>query len=609
MRYRLLGLIIFIVGFTGLYADEPVRFSASAPTTVILDKPFQLVYSVNATGKDLRAPEITNFEILAGPFESRSSSYQIVNGKATSSVSISYTYTLMAQKTGTFSIPPASIIVDGDKYTSNTLTIKVLPADEQPTEKQSRQTQTSGSSGRISSEDLFIRTTVSKSELYEQEAFLVTYKLYTLVDVNNLTKVKLPDFQGFLKQEIEQSQNKQYSYENYNGKNYATVVLYQALLYPTQVGDIQIDKANFDLIISVKNKAAVRSIFDDFFDSYSNVNRTVTAPATRINVKALPLTGKPASFSGTVGNFSMTANISGQKVGANDAVTIKLNISGSGNMKLIKNPDIKLPDGFETYDPKVVNNFKTTTSGVSGTKSIEYMFIPRIPGKYEIPSAEFSYFDIDTKTYKTLKTPAYKLEVLKGSGTENATVSGTYVNKEDVKQLGEDIRYIISSKVTFVKTTEFLYGSMLGWLMILIPLFISIILFLIFRKNVKDNSNIEYVKNRKANRIATRRLKNAAKLLAEGKKENFYEEVLKAVWLYLSDKLSIPLSSLNKGNVDTELSSKGVEAEIIGRVMEILETCEFARYAPNTGQQEMGNLYKDTEKVISLLEEKIKKKF
>ncbi|HRZ98072.1 MAG TPA: BatD family protein [Paludibacter sp.] len=609
MKHKILLFILLLLGTSGVHADEPVRFSASAPSTVIIDKPFQLVYSVNATGKDLKVADLNNFEILAGPFESRSSSYQIVNGKTSSSISISYTYTLQAPKTGTFTIPSASIIVDGTKYTSNGLSIKVLPDDESSAAKanQKPQSGSTASSQSISNDNVFIRTSVSKANVYEQEGILITYKLYTLVDVVSVNNKKMPDFNGFLKQDMEQNQNKQFSYENYNGKNYGTVVLYQVLLYPQHDGEILIDKANFEAVIRVQNRTAVRSIFDDFFDSYTNVSKDIIAPATKIIVKALPLSGKPAGYNGTVGNFALNSTISSQQVKTNEAVTLKISISGSGNMKLIKNPELKFPDGFEVYDPKANNNFKTTTAGITGTKSVEFMFIPRHPGKYEIPSAEFSYFDTKDKTYKVLRTPTYKLNVLKGDGNESATVVSNYANKEDVKQLGKDIRYIVTDEIKLKKVDESIFGTTLAWLLYIVPILVSLILFILFRKNVKDNANVEFVKNKKANRIATKRLKLALKLLNEGKKDIFYEEVLKSVWTYLSDKLSIPVSNLNKTNVETELDKKGVTSETTQKVLQVLNTCEFARYAPNSGQQEMGNLYEETIEVISKLEETIKK--
>ena len=609
MKLKIIFLSLLLLGAWGVKADEPVRFTASAPSTVILDKPFQLVYSVNASARDLRAPEITNFDVLAGPFESHSSSMQIVNGKSSSSTSVSFTYTLQAKKTGTFTIPSASITVSGQKLTSNGVSIKVLPADATVPSKSQGGGQSNQSSGgqSISNENIFIKTSVSNANVYEQEAVLVTYKLYTLADVVQCANKKMPDFNGFMKQDIEQTQNKQFSYENFNGRNYGTVVLYQVLLYPQHSGVIQIEKANFDAVVRVQNRAAARSIFDDFFDSYSNVTKSLIAPATKITVNALP-DNKPASFTGTVGRFSLNSSITAQQIKANEAVTIKVNIAGAGNMKLIKNPTIKFPEGFEVYDPKVNNNFKTTTSGVTGTKTIEYLFIPRHSGDFEIPAAEFSYFDVKERNYKTLRTPAYKLQVLKGDGNETTAVVGTsYIDKEDVKQLGKDIRYIQTDNFALTKEEDSVYGTLTCWLMYLIPLVISLMLFIFFRKQAKENANLDLVKNKKANKVAVKRLKIAQKLLKEGNKDKFYEEVLKAVWTYLSDKLSIPAASLTKDRVESELTIRGIESSITNQFIQILNTCEFARYAPNSGQQEMGNLYTETMDAISQLEELIKK--
>jgi len=605
MKRKIFLLSLLIISMSAVFADEPVRFSASAPTAVVMDKPFQLVYSINANGKDLRVPEFTNFDVLAGPFESHSQSVQFINGKSSSSVSVSYTYTIQAQKTGTFTIPSASITVDGKKVTSNGVAIKVLPADANVPASKGQGNQ--GGQASISGDNLFIRTEVSKTNVYEQEAILVTYKLYTLVDIVQCNPKNTVDFNGFMKQELDQPANKQMALENYNGRNYGTFVLYKVLLYPQHSGVIQIDKWNFEAVVRVQNKAAQRSIFDDFFDSYTNVSKYVTAPAVKINVNALPTANKPSSFNGTVGHFSLNSNITASQVKANDAVTLKMTVAGSGNMKIIKNPVIKFPDGFELYDPKVTNNFKTEASGVSGTKTIEYLFIPRHSGNFEIPSAEISYFDTQEKTYKTLRTPVYKLNVLKGEGNETQIVAGNYFDVLDVKQIGKDIRFIQTNKFKISKEEEPIFATLICWLMYLIPLLISLMLFIFFRKQVKENANISLVKNKKANKVAQKRLKLAQKLLKEGNKDSFYEEVQKATWTYLSDKLSIPVSSLTKERVEEELTELKVESIIINQFIQILNTCEFARYAPNSGQQEMGNLYIETIKVISDLEERFKK--
>jgi hypothetical protein len=407
-------------------------------------------------------------------------------------------------------------------------------------------------------------------------------------------------------EEIEQTQNKQFSYENYNGHNYGTVVLYQTLLYPQRAGTIQIGNAVFESVIRVQNQTSIHSIFDDFFDSYTNVTKNLVAPGLKITVKPLP-EDKPMVFGGAVGNFTMSSSISAQEVKENEAVTLKINIAGSGNMKLIKTPEVKFPSDFEIYDPKVTNNFKTSASGVSGTKTIEYLFIPRHSGNFEIPPVEFSYFDLRDKTYKMLRTPSYSLKVLKGSGNQNTTVVSNYNPKEDIRQINKDIRYIYTGNIRLIKTSTPIFGSTLAWLLFIIPLLVAAGLFFFFRKKVKENADIALVRNKKANKMAQKRLKLAQKLLKEGNKDAFYDEILKATWNYLSNKLSIPVASLTRETVLEELSVRGVPDELTNQLMKILNDCEFARYAPKSGQQEMGNMYEETMQVISGLEEAIKK--
>lgn len=604
MKLKLLNIIVILAVSLNVMAADPVRFSASAPSTVILDKPFQLIYSLNASGKDLKLPDLANFEILAGPFQSYSQSTEIINGKTTSSVSYSYTYTLMPQKTGTFTIPSGSIVVDGKKYTSNGVTVKVLPADDNSTKSQGNSQSNAGSKS-VSNDRIFVRAQISRTNVYEQEPILVTYKLYTLVDVVGINNVKLPDFNGFMKQDFKQDANSQLSYENYNGKNYGTIILHQVLLYPQHAGEIIIDKSSFETVLRIENQRQARSIFDDFFDSYTNVTKTLTTPASKISVKALP-SNKPANFSGIVGKVSMSSSISSTNVKTNDAITLKVVISGSGNLKMLKNPEFELPDGFESFDPKVVNNFKTSATGMSGTKTIEYMFIPRNSGEFEIPATGFSYFDTDSKQYKTLSTPAYKVNVQKGSGSDNAVATGTFINKEDVKQLAKDIRYIETDNVIPGQPTQAYIGTYLCWLFYIIPLFLGLGAFVLLRKQLRDNSDMTLMRNKKANRVAQKRLKVAKKMLTEGNKDLFYEEIMKAVWNYLSDKLNIPLANLTKENVTEELKKIGIETEKINSIIGILHTCEFARFAPSGGQNEMGNLYEETIEIISEIESSIK---
>ena len=583
-------------------ADE-VSFKASAPGQVIAGQPFQLTYSVNQRSKDLRAPEMADFDILAGPYTSQSSSTSWVNGQRTSSFSQTYTYTLVALKEGTFTIQPATITVSGTQYTSNGLKIKVLPPDETPAAEseqpaaaaQRQQQQASGA--QAGGDNIFIRTVVSKTNVHEQECILLQYKLYFAgVDVTQFTNnTKLPEFKGFLKQELEQGEI-QTQLEHYNGRNYNTAVLYQTLLYPQHSGDLKIDPAQFEAVLRVQTRAQVRSIFDDFFGSYTNVTRALTAPGMTIHAAALPK-GKPAGFSGGVGRFSLKSNISTQEVTQNEAVTLKLDISGSGNLKLLKTPAVDFPEGFEEYDPKVSNNFKNTTAGMSGTKSIEYLFIPRAAGDYTIPAVSFSYFDTQDKQYKTLTTPEYTLHVKRGAGEEQTAVVSNYVNKEDIRQLGTDIRYI-SPEMHIRKDAVICFGSLLFWLCYLLPLLAAAVLFIIFRRQIRENADLRRVRYKKAGKVAQKRLKQAKRLMDEGKRDAFYEEIERAAWNYLSDRLSIPTAELNKENINQLLTAKGVSEELTQRVNDLLSTAEFARYAPTRSEHDMEELYDKTAAVF-----------
>ncbi len=602
MKHWIYTLLLLLSTTTVLVAAD-VKLSASAPGTVILGKPFQIKYEVNAKVSDFRAPAITNFDILAGPFKSESYSTQIINGNMTSSVTITFTYTLQAQKTGTFTIPSASITVDGDRVTSNGLSIKVLPADEQSAASSGS---SSANNTAISAQNLFIRPVLSKSSVYEQEAVKLTYKLYTTYDVVQYTAKTLPDFKGFLTQETERSSNTQLDYENYNGKNYLTAVLYEMLLYPQSDGEILIDKAEFETIIRVQSRQPVRSIFDEFFESYSNVARSISVPGVKVNVKSLP-SGKPADFSGVAGQLGLTSSISTEQLKVNEAVTLKINFNGSGNLKLIKNPEIEFPQAFEVYDPKVTNTFKVSAAGLTGTKAIEIMFIPRHAGTFEIPAYKLSYFDLSEGRYKTLSTPTYTLQVLKSDGTvEESVVVGNYSRKEDVKQLGSDIRYIFTGEMRLQKEESYRIDELISWMLYVLPALVALILFVIFRKQVKENANISLMKNKRANRIARKRLKVALKLLNEGFTDRFYEELMKGVWTYLSDKLSIPVAELTKEKVEAELVTKQIKDELVKRCLNVLNECEFARFAPNAGQKHRDQLYDEAAKVISELENDIK---
>lgn len=603
-------LILLIFSNVCVTFAQSVEFKASAPAQVIIGRPFQLSYSVNQRAKDLRAPEFIDFDYVAGPYTSQSSSTSFVNGKRTSSFQMTYTYTLLASKEGSFTIPPATIKVDGEQYTSNGVRITVLPADEPAQTNANRQSHTAGTtasqqneSQTISSENIFMRTLVSKTKVHEQEAILLTYKLYFAgVDVAQLTNnTRLPEFKGFLKQELEMSEI-QTELEHYNGRNYQTAVLYRTLLFPQRSGDIVIDPAQFEALLRVQNRAQVRSIFDDFFNSYTTVTKALQSPGITINVSALPA-GKPLGFCGGVGQFNISSSISSTELQANEAVTLTVTIQGAGNMKLLKTPAVDWPEGFEVYDPKVTNNFSVTTSGVSGTKTIEYLAIPRAGGVYTIPAIQFAYYDTQADAYRSLATPEYTLNIARSTNEESgAAVVNTYVQKENIQQLGSDIRYIYTGELKAASNRNSIsFGTLLFWLFYAIPLSIAALMFIVFRKRIKENADVTRMRYKKANKVAQRRLKVAEQLLQQNKKEAFFEEIERAAWTYLSDRLSIPTAQLNKENIAQILTEKAVPEATIKQMLHVLSTAEFARYAP-TSDSAMHELYEDTIKIINQLE-------
>lgn len=605
---KIVLLLIFITTAIASWADEKITFTASAPEVVVSGDQFRLTFSINSQKiKDFRAPNIKGLEVLMGPSRSTQSSTQIINGNVTSTKSTTFTYILMAEKEGTYSIPGATIVADGNNYTSNSVSVKVLPPDQSTgtASNNGRTSRNQANNGKISEKELFITATASKTSVYEQEAILLTYKIYTQV---NLTQLHgdMPDLKGFHTQEVELSSQKQWSLEHYNGRNYNTTVYSQYVLFPQQSGKLEIPSITFEGTVS--QLVASDDPFDAFFNggsNYVNIKKNIVAPKLTIDVKQLPA-GKPANFSGGVGEFTISSSINTQELKTNDAVTIKLVISGTGNMKLINTPEVGFPQDFEIYDPKVDNNFNLTREGLSGSKVIEYLAIPRHAGNYTIPAIEFVYFDLKSKTYKTLKTDPYTLNVAKGEGNASQVVSN-FTSKEDLKVLGKDIRYIKTGDANLSPKGNYFFGSTAYYMWYLIPLALFIAFMIVYRKQAIENANVAKVRTKKANKVATKRMKNAGKLLAEKNTSAFYDEVLKALWGYISDKMNMPVSQLSKDNIEEELIRHNVSEELIKDFIGTLNECEFARYAPGNQNEAMDKVYSSAIDVISKMENSIKR--
>ena len=609
MRKLIIILMTLMAYSTQTFADK-VSFVASAPDVVVVGDQFRLSYTVTTQKvKDFRAPSIKGFDVLMGPSRSEQSSTQIVNGSVSSTSSITFTYILMANTAGEFTVPGASIVADGNQMISNSVKIKVLPQDQNHNSSRRNNDNSSSiqpsSNASVSNQDLFITATASKTNVHEQEAFVLTYKIYTRESNLQLNNAKLPDFKGFHSQEIEMTTNARWTPEHYKGRNYYTTVYRQFVLFPQQSGKLFIEPAQFQMTVNKPVQSA--DPFDAFFNGGNNVieiKKPITTPKIAINVNPLPA-GKPTNFLGGVGEFNISSSINSKELKTNDAITIKLVISGTGNLKLISNPEIKFPDDFEVYDPKVDNQVRLTKEGLTGNKVIEYLAIPRHAGTYKIPGVSFSYFDIRSKSYKTLNTEDYVINVEKGAGNADQVIAN-FTNKEDLKVLGEDIRYIKQNEVTFQPKGSFFYGSMSYWLFYIIPALAFILFFIIYRKQAAENANVAKMRTKKANKVAIKRMKLAGKLLSENKKDAFYDEVLKALWGYISDKLNIPVSRLSKDNIEEKLRNHGVSEELIKEFLNALNDCEFARFAPGDENQAVDKVYSSSIEVISKMENSIK---
>lgn len=605
-----LALIIF--GFSLQVKADDVTFTANAPRAVEVGEQFRLQFTLNAKGSNFSEPDFTDFQVLSGPNTSSSSSIQWVNGKMSQSTSNTFTFILLATKAGTFTIPAASVKSGGKTYQSAPITIEVVAGSNQNTAAAQQQqspnnqnnTQTSIVNSDLSSDDLFVAITTDKKNLYQGQYLVATIKLYTKKDVAGFEDVKFPPFTGFWSNDIEAPQQVTLQRENVNGQIYTTGLLKKVLLMPQRAGELTIDP--MEITILTRTRVRSNNPFDDFFGgSYRTVQNKLISKPVKINVEALPA-GKPADFSGGVGNFTLNASVDKNTVKANEAVTLKVKISGSGNLKFINNLKIDFPPDIDVYDPKTTQNIKTSASGMSGSVTFDYLFIPRYAGNYRIAPITFSYFDTKTQTYKTLKTSEFNISVEKGDNDTEAN-SGVVqaLTKEDVKFIGKDIRYI-KPTTKLERKQEMLFGSTIFYCCYLIPLLLFIAIIIFRLAQIKQNANQAAVKNRKANKVSKKRLRMAAKYMKQGQEAQFYDELLKAIWGYLSDKLSIPVANLSKDNVSDILSEHSVDNELITELIGLLNSCEFARYAPSAVSGGMDEIFRKADKTISKLDQKVK---
>ncbi len=580
--------------------------TVQGPTQVAVGEQFQIRYVVNTT--DITGFRMGNvpdaFDVLMGPSTSTQRSYSIVNGKTSQSSSVTYTYVLMANKNGTFVIPSARGVVDGKTITSAALRITVSGKAQSGSGQSSHRQQSSArvdrAGARISGNDLFIKVSANRNSVYEQEPVLLTYKVYTQVELTQL-EGKMPDLNGFHTQEIPLPQQKTFHIETVNGRQYNCVTWSQYVMFPQISGKLEIPSITFKGIVVQQNPDI--DPFEAFFNggsSYVEVKKEIKAPALSLTVKPLPT--KPSDFSGGVGRFTFSASLDKQEVKAGDAVNLTVKVSGVGNMKLIKQPTLQLPADFDCYDPKVDDKTRLTTNGLSGDMIYTYLIVPRNMGKYELPPVTFTYFDTTTKTYKTLSTQAMTLTVVQGDANgKNASQRGIYNGQADL-----DIHDIMTNAPTLRLSQGTFFGSSTHYVVNILLLLIAATLIWLLRKHIKQASDIVGSKTRRANKVAVNRLRKAARLLSQQRETEFYDEVLRALWGYIGDKFNMPVEQLSRENIEEVLTSKNVDGNTIESFIAALEECEYARFAPGDKNGNMSTTYDKATAAITVIEENVR---
>ncbi len=600
------ALLVTLVSF----AQNATTFTANAPMKVAVGETFRIEFALNAAPDDdsFEAPEFNGFDVLAGPAVSHGSSIQIINGDMTKSVNYTYTFVVVANSAGTNTVGSASIKVDKKRYSTKPLPLEVVSESAAASQKSASASQSGDADqgSRIAEDDVLLRTVVSRTSLFKGEPLRATIKLYSRVSIAGAENEKMPSFNGFWSQNIKEN-NREVQRETYNGKVYETQTLYDYLLYPQQSGELSIDPASMTVVAQVRVRS--RNVDPFFGGGYEivNVRRQISTPKITINVKELPA-GAPASFSGAVGNFSMECSLTPESVTTNSSMAYTVRIAGTGNLSLIQPPTLSLPSSFEQYNVKTTESINTNQSGASGYKQFEYPIIPRSEGEYSLQPTQFSFFNTETMKYETLSSPIYNLQIESdgsSSGTDQTTVRRS-LSREDVKLLGEDIRFIkIEPAALRSESTPFILSK--GYWGVICGIFaLFIALYFMLSRWIKESQNSTLLRGKRANKVAVQRFKAANAFMTHGDEKSFYKEVLSAIWGYMSDKFNIPVANLTKESVRRELQKRNLSQELITSFSEITTICDEAQYSPMASSQ-MNEVYMQSLKLISNIETEIKR--
>ena len=581
----------------------------STPSRVEAGENFRVSFKVTTQDVDdfrsgLHSTDVV--EVIAGPYTSSESSFQMVNGHTSSSSSITYTYTLYAAKSGVYNIPAAHARVGGKQISSRPAKVTVVGSAQGRGNNSPKMHEDDNypphmkvAGSAISGRDLFIKVSANKRKVYEQEPILLTYKVYTLVDLTQL-EGKMPELTGFHTQEIPLPQQKSFHIERVNGKPYRTVTWSQYVMYPQMTGKMEIPSITFKGIVVQQNRSV--DPFEAFFNGgsgYVEVKRNIVAPSIKIDV--LPLPHTPANFSGGVGKFNISAQLNKNELKAGDPLSLRIVVGGIGNLKLIKQPVVNFPKDWDKYDPKVTDKTKLTSNGLEGNMIYDILAVPRNQGHYTIPPVELTYYDTSLNQYKTIKTQSFEIEVAKGDGSRSSVVDYSKDQPKDIK----DIKKV---EAELHSVDNFFFGSV-GYLMsLLIPFAAFVALLVIFRNRAIDNADLVKMKGKKANKIATKRLRQANKLMLAGKTNEFYDEVLRALWGYVGDKLNMPAEKLSRENISEKLQSHNVDDNTISKFLSAIDDCEMMRFAPGDPEGNMNKTFESAMTAIMEIENVMKKK-
>ena len=594
------------------FADEEVTFEANSPLTVAMGGAFRVEFTLNAKpdGGTFQAPSFEGFDVLAGPAESTGSSIQIINGSMTKSVSHTYTFVLLPQSAGTVTIGAAEVKVDGKVYRTQTLPIEVVDEGESGGQHSSQpraENPRGDVQNQIGKEDILLRAVVSRTSVYKNEPLHVAFKLYTRVPYVNIVPESAPSFNGFWSQDLTDPNSAQIGRETYNGKVYETRVLLDYLLYPQQVGNLTIDPLEMTVVAQVVIQSRNADPFFGMGREVLNVPRKVQSQRTTVTVKALP-GGAPASFNGAVGSFTMDTEFPNERLAANSGANITVKISGRGNLTFVQAPKLQLPTSFELYNVKTTESINASSSGISGYRQFEYPFIARAEGSYEITPVEFTYFDPQRMEYVTLTSKPLSLEITPdASGSSDAVVmQGRGMSKEEVRLLGEDIRFIkLGGAQLRTAAVPFLFSTVY-WIVLAGILLLFALIYAGLRHRIRESQNVALVRGKRANKVAVQRFRTARRYMEEQNRHAFYEEMLRALWGYMSDKFNIPMANLTKENVREELHKRGVSADDSQRFTDIITRCDEAQYSPVESAR-MGDVYSEGVNLISRIESAIKR--